>query len=332
MSEYIIKPTAGNVDNLKLKLSDYTLIIPPGIRGQLMIKNFKNVTIIGQGATIESTGSYGLVLDNCQNVKLSGIDKSFVINGGSQGVKLVNFTSDVEIEQIEIKNTGFAGIMAKTDPSTNQATWRGNFVLKNLFIHDCYIHHVGGEGLYIGHSFYSAEPQPHALENVRVYNNVIEQTNSDGIQIGCASGGAFIYDNIIDGTGVNPHTSFQSSGIQIGDGTAGIVERNIIRNTGSNGISMFGIGGNIIRNNHIINAGTCGVFVDERSGTKPGEAFLIENNDFAGYKEAGVKFFSEKNVNILKGNRFSSSANYLTVQKGVKVIEYGNSEVKYLGQ
>ena len=87
---------------------------------------------------------------------------------------------------VEIKNTGFAGIMAKTDPTcSNPKTWRtGGYILQNLNLHHNYIHDTFGEGMYIGYTGgYMVESKKvcdgeyafgHFLENVQIYDNIVE--------------------------------------------------------------------------------------------------------------------------------------------------------------
>ncbi len=127
----------------------------------------------------------------------------------AMGINIRAFSSDFEIDHIEIENTGFAGIMAKTDPRCdNPQTWRVNgFVLRNLNIHHNYIHHTNGEGIYVGYaggyrvnSNVTCAGQArfgHWLEDVDVHHNLIESTGWDGIQMSLVRTNGQIHDNII---------------------------------------------------------------------------------------------------------------------------------------
>ncbi len=91
----------------------------------------------------DATYTYGIKLIN-----------SNASNG--MGVTVGDLSSDCELEHIEVAKAGFAGMMVKTDPGCDPATWRDNFAMYKVKIHDNYIHDTGGEGLYIGNSFYGS--------------------------------------------------------------------------------------------------------------------------------------------------------------------------------
>lgn len=329
-AQYTILPKTINCDKVNLKIKDDTLYIQEGTRGSLILKNLENVTVIGKNVNIKANAGYGIWISNCKNLKLSGIDQSLIIDGGNQGIKVSDLSTDIEIEQVEIKNTGFAGIMAKTDPNCDPKTWRANFHMKNLFIHHNYIHNTGGEGLYIGYTFYAGSNfkdcglvLAHTLSNVHIYNNRVEDTDADGIQCGSATGGAYIYNNIISNTGLRPFQNFQSNGIQIGDGTSGAVYNNIINNASAVGIILLGTGNNTIHNNSIANA-TIGVFTDERSGTKLGSNFTVTNNTIINCKNYGVSVYSEQMNNYIINNVIFCNKPINKLNPAVKTIENNN--------
>jgi hypothetical protein len=58
-----------------------------------------------------TNGTYGIKLAGAKTV----------------GVTLDQLSTNFEVDHIEVSNVGFAGIMAKTDPSCDNATIRGNF-------------------------------------------------------------------------------------------------------------------------------------------------------------------------------------------------------------
>jgi len=161
----------------------------------------------------------GIHFQRSQYVHLTGTGSEGVEYGihvsktkiGISGISVSDLSSDFEIDHVEISNTGYAGLVAKTDPQCDlPETWRENFVLKNLSIHHNYIHDTGGEGMYIGGTFgYSTSKRKcegierfaHLLENVKVYDNLVEDTGWDGIQVNLVHVGAEIYNNIIKGFG-----------------------------------------------------------------------------------------------------------------------------------
>ena len=148
---------------------------------------------------------------------------------GSMGIYVENLSSDIEIDNIEISNAGFAGIMAKTDPQCSKPlTWRSNgFVLKNLNIHHNYIHNTGGEGIYVGFTGgykiktnRSCSGTPifgHWLENIDIHHNVLEFIGWDGIQLNLVHNNGKIRDNYISNYGLE-NVYYQNFAMSIGGG------------------------------------------------------------------------------------------------------------------
>jgi hypothetical protein len=117
------------------------------------------------GGLVDISGDFvGMQFAGSQYIKVTGtgddnedygILVSSITNNGTNGIAILGKSSDIEIEHVEVSNTqtGGSGISAKTDPDcADTMTWRQNFVMKNILIHDNYIHDVGNEGLYIGYT------------------------------------------------------------------------------------------------------------------------------------------------------------------------------------
>lgn len=342
---YTIKASQNVVDAGNLNLPEGAVIgIEAGTRGSLLIRNIngkpgKPVTIINQEGKviIKSNGSYGLKFENSKFFRLTGsgvagIQQGIEVNGGHIGVSLDNLSTNFEVDNMEVHHIGFAGIMAKTDPSCNPATWRENFVMKDVSFHDNYIHHVGGEGFYIGNSFYTegrnlecGEKFPHNIIGVRLYNNVVKHSDAEGIQVGCAIEDCEIYNNRVEFFGQKPFANFQNNGIQIGAGTGGKLYNNFIKTGPGNGIIVLGIGDNVIFNNIIVDVGSSGIFCDER--TTPGPGFTFVNNTIVNPKGDGMKLYSEMvPMNTVINNIIVNpgSGKYLAPAKGVKLTESNN--------
>lgn len=272
---------------------------------------------------------YGLIFRNSKHFKVTGTgDPAFKYGikiagtkSGASGVGVGDLSSDSELEFLEITNTGFAGIMAKTDPKCDGSANRGNFYMRNVLIHDNYIHDVGGEGLYIGNSFYSGTTAncgttvyPHDIIGLRVYNNLVENTGWDGIQIGCASEDAEIYNNVVKGyglTGSDAHTN----GIQIGGGTTGKLYNNLVKDGKGNGIIVMGLGNNTIYNNLVVRPGGYGVFCDDRVTQKGSEIAFI-NNTFVEPVKGGFLTYSEVTVNKFYNNIITGSNSNISFGQG----------------
>ncbi len=199
---------------------------------------------------------------------------------GTSGISVAELSSDFEIDHMDISNVGFAGIIAKTDPRCNDpATWRENFLMENIIIHDNYIHDTEGEGMYIGATFgfetssrvcNGTQRFAHLIDGLRIYDNIIENAGWDGLQVSVANNDAEIYNNLIDGYGTRREGN-QNYGLAIGSGTKAKVYNNIILQNPENaidlqrGISIIdGITGLIIYNNIIERPGGDGIWMHIR--------------------------------------------------------------------
>lgn len=222
-----------------------------------------------------------------------GID----IQGGTMGIQLTGLSTNFEIDHVEISNVGFAGIIAKTDPTCDDATIRGNFTMYDVTLRENYIHDTGGEGFYVGNSFYDGMDRkecgtrlPHEIKGLKIFNNIVHDTGWDAIQVGCAIEGTEIHHNEVRNYG-KANRLYQNNGIQIGSGTGGLVYNNFIKSGTGNGMMMNGIGDNIVYNNIIVDAGSNGIFCDERY--TPGQGFTFVNNTILNPKKDGIRLYSE---------------------------------------
>nr|WP_294949076.1 right-handed parallel beta-helix repeat-containing protein [uncultured Mucilaginibacter sp.] len=308
---YTVQPNEWFVDGANIPPG--TIInIPAGTRGALLLKNLTGtitspIIIVNEGGRVtfstSITASYGFKTQNCRYFKVLGngdpnVKYGFDVNGGNIGMTMDNLTSDFEIANVEVRNSGFAGIMAKTDPSCDEATWRGHFTMDNVSIHDNYVHKTGGEGLYIGNSFYAQGRQlacgtvmPHDVLNLKVFNNLTDSTGCEGIQVGSATLNCEVYQNTVTSPGLSPFASGQNNGIQIGEGTGGTCYRNLVKNAPGNGIIVLGLGDNVVYDNIIINTGAHGIFADSRY--TPGPHFEFISNTIINPGLYGIRLNSE---------------------------------------
>jgi hypothetical protein len=358
---YTVQPSQWFVDGANI-LPGTIIYIPAGTRGALLLKNIKGteaqpIIIINTGGKVtfstSVTASYGFKTQNCQYFKVMGngdpsVDYGFDVNGGNIGMTMDDLSSDFEIANVEVRNSGFAGIMAKTDPSCDEATWRGHFTMRNVSLHDNYIHKTGGEGFYVGNSFYAdgrglacGNVMPHDVLNVKVYNNLVDSTGCEGIQVGSAIAGCEVYNNRVTSPGLSPFASAQDNGIQIGEGTGGKCYNNYVKNAPGNGIIVLGLGDNLVFNNIILNSGANGIFADSRY--TPGPGFQFINNTIISSGADGIKMNSEtipmntvvNNVIIKSGSgaaihritfkvRLKYFNNYTTNNTNVNTLKFAN--------
>jgi hypothetical protein len=307
-----------------------TVFIQSGIRDLLRIKNFagsEDHPIIFMNykgvVTMNSTGAYGIALDNCKYVRLTGsgdpsdfygINIKQVSHGA--GVSFDALSTNYEMDHVKISNDPLAGLYAKTDPDCTFNSTRDKFTQYDTWIHDNYIDSTGNEGMYIGNSFYNGETIncngkdtvlfPSILSGVRVYNNIVKSSGWDGIQVSCASVDCQVFNNIImydSQAGVYG----QMTGIILGGGSKCDCYNNNISEGKGDGIEDHGLGGNRIFNNLIIDAGRTfypgdqsqkkyGIYVDDVS-VQPDSSYRILFNDIINPKCDGVRFKSVKSKN-----------------------------------
>lgn len=295
--------------------------IEPGERQQLRILNAAGssgnpIIFVNAGGKVRignSSLGEAIYISNSSYFELRGDGDSSLLYGieiwssGVHGVEATGESTNYEICFLEISNCGFAGIVSKTDPQCNGTGQRANFTQYDVSIHDNYVHDVGGEALYIGNSFYSGYSAgcgtlyPHNIIGLRVYNNRVERTGWDGIQVGCASSDVEIYDNYINETGLES-VLYQMNGMQIGEGTTGKCYGNVILNAGAMGIIMLGLGNNDVYNNVIVNAAENGIFCDNRPDTLDPSYVRIYNNTIIEPTDEAFRCYNELSTVEFKNN------------------------------
>lgn len=285
------------------------------LENPIIIKN------CGGTAYVDAPGlAHGIKTELSSFFRITGGDVKgsygIVITGGQLGVNLGKLSTHFEVDHLDIGHIGFAGIIAKTDPTCDEWTWRENFLMKGVALHSNYIHDTGGEGIYAGNSFFMGMNTncgvklPHEIHYIRIFGNIVKNTGWDGIQLGCATKGASIFNNDVENFGTKRNI-YQSNGIQIGSGTGGVCYNNFVNNGTGNGIMVNGIGDNVIYNNVIMNTGTNGVFCDERY--TPGEGFKFINNTIVNPGRDGIRIFAELvPMNTIVNNVIANPAAYHT--------------------
>ena len=330
---YVIPANTYNIDGTKLGLKPGAVIC---LNSATTYKNIffsnlngtpdKPITITNCGGTVNITvsgKSFVFLTQKSKNFRIAGSGGSYGIKlagATSQGITLDYLSSDFEIDHVEISNIGYAGIMAKTDPSCDNATVRGAFTMRNVSIHDNYIHDTKAEGLYVGNSFYAKGAStscgsrlPHAIEYVKIYNNIVKNTGHEGIQLGCATIGAEVYSNTVDNFGTT-NENYHTNGIQLGEGTGGLCYSNWIKKGPGHGISVLGYGDNVVHDNMIIDAGTNGIFCDERYTPGPGFKFL--NNTIINPGNDGIRLYAELvPMNVVSNNIIVNPKSGVYLQK-----------------
>lgn len=343
----------GNWQNLKISYLHGTNAAP--------------IVIQNQNAQVLISGFYyGLKIDSCSHIKFSGGGntniqygiKIYNINGF--GISVEGLSTYIEIEKVEISNTVSAGIYAKTDVDTaNFNSTRDKYTMRNTVIHDCYFHHIGNEGFYVGSSKYTGDTfyyhgkdtlvYPHVLKGVNIYNNRVEYTGWDGIQVSSADSGCYVHDNFIYRDSESSY-NYQMTGIMFGSGSNCDCYNNIIKDGKGDGIDIFGLGGQKIYNNLIIRPGrtyypdSTGYFFNKhgiyrgQSVTISGLSDIIAYNTIISPRNFGVIYsnYITKN-NLIANNIITNPGSYpdwgekafiRAMDIGMEIIDLNN--IKYL--
>lgn len=327
--DYEINSSISAITNPIFKAGD-TICLMAGIRGPLYLKNLVGtaenpIVILNKGGQciIDSDLTYGLKFADSKHVVVSGSgDNGYkygiyirqVTNG--YGLDIGNRSSDFDVSNLEISNVKVAGIVAKTDPNCVYLADRDNFTLYNLKIHENYIHHTGDEGMYIGSSYFLGQylsacdsvQYPHIINGLEIYNNRIEYTGWDAIQVGSALYNCNIHDNYIYKDS-QAEVSYQMSGIMINIGSSCNAYNNTIIDGKGTGIINQGSGGQKFFNNLIINAGRdyypddqtlkqqFGIFSKYTYIHPPDSSFQFYNNTIINPKSDGIRFWNSHSKN-----------------------------------
>lgn len=247
-----------------------------------------------------------LVFENCLHIKVTGeghkgYKYGFLLAAKSCGLAFAELSSDCEAAFLKISHEGFFGIVAKKD-------YHGNPpmpipVFSGLHIHDCFIEDVV-EGMYLGET----KSPGMEFKNVRIYNNIVRNTNRESIQVANMVEDVEIYNNTLLAAGKD-ELAFHGNLLQIGDNTVATVYNNILIGAPAYGIISMGSGNNYYQNNFV--SGCKGVFVDDRKFTLKDSLVVFSGN-----------YFSEINNDENEVIRNMNGENYFIVENNV----YDNEE------
>lgn len=317
--------------------------LEPGTRPFLVIDGIEGrpgapVTITncaGGTARIRGGDTFGLVLRQSRHLRVIGSASphdryGLVIDGAHKaqvGFSIDERSSDVEAAFIEIKNTSFAGLMAKTNEANAGVPPSQHYVLRNLHLHDLYIHDTEGEGMYLGPT--SVGPEHHTLEGVHVHDNVVARAGWDGIQVSNATEDVNVHHNVIVRSGIAQKNA-HANGLQISGNTEGDYHHNLIVGSHAWGIAVFGRGDVNIANNVVTSSQ--GVFIDDRPGTLSDTPIRLRDNALRDISTPFFRVLNEKNRISLESNRLDGSNPTLSTAGGAGAnIEIRANEQTRLG-
>jgi parallel beta-helix repeat protein len=329
------------------------------------------ITFINFGGQVVVNGTnntHGILFQNSRFFHLTGSGSGAIpygikiIYSQGHGVSIGYKSSDFEVDHVEVTGVVQIGISSGTkavcsDGSSNNYDYdgdgtyqgdlddvvnRSNFVQRNSVFHDNYIHQVGTEGFYIGSSYYSKEKQAACasgsetmydpvLSGVRIYDNRVEETGWDGLQVGSATEECIIRDNEIygDSRAVQPD---QQSGIMNNPGSVCDIYNNLIKDGGGPGIYIQGNGGNRIYNNIILNPGQNGDGrgngISIATGSNEGDSIYVWNNTIINPRDAGILYKNDQGSdNKIQNNIIIAPGSYATSGDGAYINTGGLTNV-----
>lgn len=134
------------------------------------------------GAYANSQDKYGFVSDDAFDLTAPYLHMGMAIGGGA---------TDFEIEFVEVKRSGFAGIRllnAKADGSADPTQ-----PMNNVRINDVYVHDTDAEGFYFG---WTGAPPSYLFKNLQIYNSRIIRTGNETLQIQDLGDGTRVHHNV----------------------------------------------------------------------------------------------------------------------------------------
>jgi poly(3-hydroxybutyrate) depolymerase len=364
--KFLITPGADggayiNGANMAVKGGD-TVCIQAGNYSYMQFYNFtgtaaKPIVFINCGGQVKigNGGSYGFIFNNVKYFKVTGTGSSdkygFSINGVNKklnvGVAMGKGCTDYEGDHMEVTGSE-VGVMAKVNPDCDTENQYPYFAIRNVKLHDLYIHDVTGEGMYVGNTAPNGtevtcadgsvkNALPPRIYGLRIYNVITANTGWDGIQVASAPQDVEIHDNKVSNYGTT-NMSSQQAGIILGGETNGKVYNNtVVKGTG-NGIEVFGIGLCYVYNNIVSDAGWDGstarqdaIFIDDRPTQNnyiPLQVYGFNNTVINSGRDA-IRYQNSFGT-VAKGNLFYNNLlvapgslavrgtlSYLTIQTGI---------------
>ncbi|MGB0429041.1 MAG: T9SS type A sorting domain-containing protein [Bacteroidia bacterium] len=304
-------------------------IVAINYNGKVKI-NTQNNIYYQQGINIKESNHFILSGAGAQNINY-GV-KVLNTNIGS-GLDMRENVHHIQVNNIEITNTDFAGIMVKEDPRCDGRFTRGTYVLMGININSCYIHHTNGEGIYAGMTGYygrvtrcNGEPDTLLgvmLDSLVIDNNIIKNTNREALQVFSTYYGE-VTNNVIDSFGVEADIN-HSSAVSLGLGSGGVFAFNHIKNGYGHGVNYSGKWNWLIYSNVIDNSGmlrvhqadnilACGIYADAMD-METGQTLKINNNTVVNSKNNAVRVI----------NPSTPTSNFVFIKNNV-LVGYGQGQ------
>jgi hypothetical protein len=221
-----------------------------------------------------SAGHYGLLSDDAFALAAPYLHMGIAVTDAS----------DFEIEYVEVKRSGFAGIRLINE--VDQGVTRP---MANVRVHDTYVHDTGGEGYYFG---WTGAPPSTLMPGLQIYNNRLIRTGNEALQIQDLGDGTHVHHNAMISGGLHwldnglGHYQDNNSQMLVRSGAIEI-DHNLFVDGAGTLINFFsspeaGDGDRHVafHDNYFADALSLGLFLNGTS--TPGSSFDFTNNTFAG--------------------------------------------------
>jgi hypothetical protein len=217
---------------------------------------------VGEQPVIEYVGN-GQNIVNVSNSAFLTFD-GIEFTGGSRGIRLIA-SSDITIRNCHVHHTAANAI------SANDV---GSVYARLTIVHN-EIDHAGGtaEGLYLGCNNDECRIHDSLIANNYIHHlNDPGVTQGDGIEIKAGSYANIVRDNVIHDTRYPGITLYHTHG----NGAPNLIERNLVWNSGDNGIQVTADA--IVRNNIVLSAAAHGIGIHGSQGGTVGNLEIVNNS------------------------------------------------------
>ncbi|MBS0570101.1 MAG: right-handed parallel beta-helix repeat-containing protein [Proteobacteria bacterium] len=234
-------------------------------------------------------------VDNSQNIINIG-NTTFLtfdgieFTGGSRGLRFLSGTSDITVRNCHVHDTD-ANAISANDGGVDYARF--------TFEHN-EIDHTGGTGeaFYLGCNSNACQFHDSLVANNYIHDlNGATITQGDGIEIKQGSYANIVRDNVIHDTAYPGITLYDVAR----NGAPNVIERNLVWNSGDNGIQVTADA--IVRNNIVLGecAGCSAFAANNLQGATPANLTIV-NNTFIAPDGNGVKLNSVSGSIIIANN------------------------------
>ncbi len=316
--DHVLDASVTVADGATLGVMPGERVCVMGDRDFLRIQHFTGtaadpITILNCGGVVNihnTDRAYALVIEaQSEHVRVTGTGEPGALYGfrvsapattpyAAMGIWIQGRATDIEVDHAEVFDTGFAGVMAKTDPQCDDRAAWPTFVQRNVHLHDLWVHDTGGEGFYVGSTQAMGYARtcdgtdvtipPHHLDGIEIDHVLIEDTGWDGIQIGFARTGCSFHDSVVRRVGLR-HEQYQMQGLQIGTASACEVRRVDLRDGPEMGIIVLESGTSTFADNVIARFAGDGIYANPRDA--PTATWRFVHNTIVGSGGAAIRVF-----------------------------------------